>query len=150
MREYFFGSCLVIEEKNLIRIRVPAGPGTLLKLRAGELEQEGEMGDDASVLVTVNAPGGSPGDFPFDEELDVTYDPYIEFFFVGGSELFKHKVGEREGLLVRSGGALAMADPTNAMPFSLGQLVEAGRLEVSADEGESGPHFPKREIQRGE
>lgn len=150
MREYFFSTCLVIEEKNLIRIRVPAGPGTLVKLQMGEMEHEGEMGDDASILVTVNAPGGSPGAFPFDEELDATYNPYIEFFFVGGSELSKHTVGEKEGLLVRSSGALTMVDPSNAMPFSLGQLIEAGRLEVSVDDAESGPHFPKREIQRGE
>lgn len=145
MREYVFGTCLVIEEKNLIRIRVPAGPGTLVKLDTNGMGREGEMGDDASVLVVVDAPGGSPGAFPFDTELDATYEPYIEFFFIGESQLFRHKLEGGEGLLVRSGGSLTMIDPTDAMPFSAGQLFEAGRLEVATEDADPCPHWPKRE-----
>lgn len=147
LREFVFGTGLVMVEADRVIVRVPAEEGTLIKLWIGDQEFEGEMGPEAKVFITVDAPGGEPGEFPFDEERDQDYDPYIEFVFIGGSEMEKIEVDGVPKLLVRSSGRINLDDEADAMPFSLGQLIEAGRLEVTTDDDvwDPGPHWPKRD-----
>jgi hypothetical protein len=145
MREFIFGTGLVMVEEDRVIVRVPAEEGRIIKLRIGDQEYEGKMGPEAKVFVTVDAPEGKPGEFPFDEELDQDYDPYIEFVFIGGSEMERIEVDGRSMLLVRSDGQISMDDEAGAMPFSLGQLLEAGGLEVTSEDADSSPHSPKRD-----
>lgn len=147
LREFIFGTGLVMVEEDRVIVRVPAEEGRLLKLRIGDQEIEGKMGPEAKVFITVDAPGGRPGEFPFDKERDQDYDPYIEFVFIGGSGMEKKEIDGVEMLLVRSSGNISLDDEMGAMPFSLGQLVESGCLEVITDDDvwDPGPHWPKRD-----
>lgn len=146
MKEYFFHTCLVIEEKNMVRVRVPAPEGSTMRLTTSAQVGEGKFGPDASVLMIVDAGAGSPDPFPFTTKHDATYEPYVEFFFVGDCKLDEHEQDGKVGLLVSTEGSLTVIDPTGALPFSAGQLVEAGRIDMSEDDGNLGPHTPDRVV----
>lgn len=147
MKRYFFETCLVVEEANLIRIRLPASQDNRVRLYLGDRFVEANFGPEASVLVTVNSQGGRPAPFPFDTELDTIYDPYVEFFFVGGCTMEKLEVDGKVGLLVGSDGEISMVDPTGAFPHSLGGLRDASLIHFCHDalDPVPGPHSPKRE-----
>lgn len=148
-REYFFPTGQVIVEDNLVRVRVPASEDAEVGLMIGGREFREKFGSGSSMIFLVNAPGGDPGVFPFTEEYDESYDSYIEFIFVGASRMEKRVVDGREGLLVRTDGAISLFDPSGAFPFSTVSLRDAIGINFFGDPLDGPfvpPHSPKRVV----
>jgi len=138
-RRFRFPSALVTPQTDgSITVRFFARETDLLVLWIDEKKTEYKFGKEAKIRLRVEA-DGTPGGLPELPKEDETYDPGIEFHFVGAFEVCVDGSG---CLVVSSDGAIKCVENTG-LPCSEAELNAASEVHVAGERGNFGPHFPK-------